>query len=122
MLRKKRDLLWTHYKHSLFALATDFDLKVLALKYKKKIITSQFITFKQNSKKKTIFKYFSAENHIYSGWNVGLFSQSDTVGSGAPTPTWLSSPVALAYPRLAPMQWQGVSACRQHRRADSADV
>ena len=48
---------------------------------------------------------------------MGSFSQSDTVGSGGPTLRLLSSPVALACPRFAPMQWQGVSACRQHRRA-----
>ena len=43
-------------------LATDFDLKVLALKYEKKIVTSQFITFKQNRKKK--IQIFSAEKKI----------------------------------------------------------
>lgn len=56
-------MLWAHNRHSVFVLTTEFDLKVLALKYEKKIITSEFITFKQNHKK-IFFKYFSAEKKI----------------------------------------------------------
>lgn len=109
-------MLWAHNRHSVFVLTTEFDLKVLALKYEKKIITSEFITFKQNHKK--IFSnIFQQKKKLYSGWDMGSFSQLDTVGSGAPTPRLPSSPVALACLRFAPMQWQGVSACRQHRRA-----
>ena len=53
-------------------LATDFDLKVLALKYEKKIVTSQFITFKQNRKKKNSNFFSRKKNYILGGIWVHL--------------------------------------------------
>ena len=89
-------MLWAHYRHSLFVLTTDFDLKVLALKYEKKIITSEFITFKQNHKKIFSNIFQQKKNYILGGIWVRLVSwiQWDLGpqprGSRVPQGPWLA--------------------------------
>lgn len=89
-------MLWARYRHSLFVLTTDFDLKVLALKYEKKIITSEFITFKQNHKKIFSNIFQQKKNYILGGiwvhlvgwiqWDLGPPLQ----GSRVPQWPWLA--------------------------------
>ena len=89
-------MLWAHYRHSLFVLTTEFDLKVLALKYEKKIITSEFITFKQNHKKNFSNIFQQKKNYILGGIWVRLVSwiQWDLGpplrGSRVPQGPWLA--------------------------------